>query len=451
MNLQFVAPNSAVPFSAVADHRLFDMVMLAAFALMIPLAGRLSPLCPRRWAQRACAVLMGLYSAASALSLVVSEVILVSAPLTVAAAVGATLMILFWSELYAGLTPFKVLIGLTGSYAFAPALVFLFEGLYPAYQAVGIALLPFLSIGCLRRSLPQVSLNSLRATGRRTVPWRVIAVMVLYGFATGLSGVRMSDITGVNSSLTTFLVAASLWVLLLGLSDRISFGAVQKLPPALMIMGLVLVSLSTLMGPLIVGVCLSAAVLLSYFFVDTTLCDISRRFGISAVWLFSINECASIAAEFVGSGVGSVLGASPFSSFPTFHIAVGAVLVVISAIAAALLLNRQGLAQHWGVAFAERGALSEDIDAQEKRRQWVRAMAVQHRLSPREEEVLELIAEGESMRGIASKLVVSEGTAKSHASHIYEKIGASGKREVEDLVRAAIGDDCRDATLPPDQ
>ena len=39
-----------------------------------------------------------------------------------------------WSELYAGLTPFKVLIGLTGSYAAAPVLVFLLNGLYPAYQ-----------------------------------------------------------------------------------------------------------------------------------------------------------------------------------------------------------------------------------------------------------------------------------------------------------------------------
>lgn len=451
MNLQFVAPSSAVPFSAAADHRLFDMVMLAAFALMIPLAGRLSPLCPRRWAQRLCVILMGLYSAASALSLAVPEVVLAVLPLTVAAAVGATLMILFWSELYAGLTPFKVLVGLTGSYAVAPVLVFLFGGLYPAYQAVGVVFLPLLSIWCLRRSLGQVSVNALRATGRHTVPWRVIAVMVLYGFASGLSGVHMSEITGVNSSLTTFLVAGALWVVLLGLSDCISFGAVQKLPPALMVASLVLVSLSSLMGPLVMGVCLSAAVLLSYFFVDTTLCDISRRFGISAVWLFSINECASMAAEFIGSGVGSALGASSLSSLPAFPVAVGVALVVISAIAAALLLNRQGLVQHWGVSFAEPGALSEDIGAQEKRRQWVRAMAVQHRLSPREEEVLELIAEGESMRGIASKLVVSEGTAKSHASHIYEKIGASGKREVEELVHAAIGDDCRDATLPPDR
>lgn len=438
MNLSFVAPNGAVPFSATTDHRLFDLVMLAAFAFVIPLAGRLSPLCPRRWAQRLCPVLMGAYALASAASLAMPDLTAASGPLTAAAALGATLMVLMWSELYAGLTPFKVLIGLTGSYAAAPVLVFLLNGLYPAYQAAALVLLPFASIACLCRAQAHVMLAPLRATGRRTVPWRVVAVMTLYGFASGLSGMHMSEIVGVNSSLTTFVVAGILWVGLLGLSDRISFGAVQKLPPALMVASLALVSLSSLMGPLVMGVCLSAAVLLSYFFVDATLCDISRRFGISAVWLFSITECTSMGAEFVGSTAGAALVASPFGSLPAFHIALNIALVVISLAAAALLLNRRGLAQHWGVSFAEAGALAEDLAGQERRRTWIQTMATQHRLSPREEEVLGLIAEGESMRGIAAKLTISEGTAKSHASHIYEKLGVSGKRALEELAQAAL-------------
>ena len=260
MNLSFVAPNGAVPFSATTDHRLFDLVMLAAFAFVIPLAGRLSPLCPRRWAQRLCPVLMGAYALASAASLAMPDLTAASGPLTAAAALGATLMVLMWSELYAGLTPFKVLIGLTGSYAAAPVLVFLLNGLYPAYQAAALVLLPFASIACLCRAQAHVMLAPLRATGRRTVPWRVVAVMTLYGFASGLSGMHMSEIVGVNSSLTTFVVAGILWVGLLGLSDRISFGAVQKLPPALMAASLALVSLSSLMGPLVMGVCLSAEI-----------------------------------------------------------------------------------------------------------------------------------------------------------------------------------------------
>ena len=35
-------------------------------------------------------------------------------------------------------------------------------------------------------------------------------------------------------------------------------------------------------------------------------------------------------------------------------------------------------------------------------------------------------------------LTISEGTAKSHASHIYEKLGVSGKRALEELAQTAL-------------
>lgn len=441
MNLMFVAPNGLVPFAAATNHRLFDTAMLISFALAIPLSRRLSPLGPRRWAQWLCPCLMAPYAMASVASLVTPNVAATSTPLTVCAAVGATFMILMWSELYAGLTPFKVLVGLTGSYALAPVLVFLLGGFYPAYQGVALVLLPFAAIACMRKAGALVPLGHLRACGRGTIPWRVVAVMVLYGFASGLSNLHMTELTGINSSLTTFVVAGTLCLVLIGLTDRISFAAVQKFPPALMVASLVLVSASSLLGPHVVGFCLSAAVLLSYFFVDTTLCDISRRFGISAVWLFSIEETASMGAELAGSKLGAALALSPLSTTDTFPLFMGILLVAVSLVAAVLLLGGNGLTGRWGVSFAAPGALSENFGLQERRRQWVQTMATEHRLSPREEEVLGLIVQGESMRGIAAKLVVSEGTAKSHASHIYEKLGVSGKRELEALAHAATDPD----------
>lgn len=441
MNLMFVAPNGLVPFAAATNHRLFDTAMLLSFALMIPLSRRLSPLGSRRWARWLCPCLMAPYAMASVISFVVPDVAVASAPLTVCAAAGATFMILMWSELYAGLTPFKVLVGLTGSYALAPVLVFLLAGLCPTYQGAALVLLPFVTIAYLRKADGFVALDHLRACGRGTIPWRVVAVMVLYGFASGLSNLHMTELTGINSSLTTFVVAGALFLGLIGLTDRISFAAVQKLPPALMVASLVLVSASSLLGPHVIGFCLSAAVLLSYFFVDTTLCDISRRFGISAVWLFSIEETASMGAELAGSKLGAALALSPLSATSTFPLPMSVLLVVVSLAAAVLLLGGNGLTGRWGVSFTAPGALSENLGLQERRRQWAQTMAAEHCLSPREAEVLGLIVEGESMRGIAAKLVVSEGTAKSHASHIYEKLGVSGKRELESLAHAATDPD----------
>ena len=44
-------------------------------------------------------------------------------------------------------------------------------------------------------------------------------------------------------------------------------------------------------------------------------------------------------------------------------------------------------------------------------------------LSPRELEVLKLLADGFGVSAIAGKLFVSESTAKTHISKIYEKLG----------------------------
>jgi DNA-binding NarL/FixJ family response regulator len=48
-------------------------------------------------------------------------------------------------------------------------------------------------------------------------------------------------------------------------------------------------------------------------------------------------------------------------------------------------------------------------------------------LSPRELEVLRLIARGRSNQEIAAELFLSTRTVERHASNIYDKIGAAGK------------------------
>jgi DNA-binding CsgD family transcriptional regulator len=50
-------------------------------------------------------------------------------------------------------------------------------------------------------------------------------------------------------------------------------------------------------------------------------------------------------------------------------------------------------------------------------------------LTPREHEILGLIAEGLSNREIGERLFVSENTVKSHSSRIFEKMGVSRRTE----------------------
>lgn len=50
-------------------------------------------------------------------------------------------------------------------------------------------------------------------------------------------------------------------------------------------------------------------------------------------------------------------------------------------------------------------------------------------LSPRESQVLRLLADGMSVAGIAKQLYVSESTAKTHISKLYEKLGAGNRAQ----------------------
>lgn len=50
-------------------------------------------------------------------------------------------------------------------------------------------------------------------------------------------------------------------------------------------------------------------------------------------------------------------------------------------------------------------------------------------LSPREREVLALVAHGATNREIADRLVVAETTARNHVSHILEKLGMARRSE----------------------
>ena len=58
-------------------------------------------------------------------------------------------------------------------------------------------------------------------------------------------------------------------------------------------------------------------------------------------------------------------------------------------------------------------------------------------ITPRELEILELIAAGMSNREIGEKLFVSENTVKTHASRVFDKLGARRRTEAVQLAKEA--------------
>lgn len=63
------------------------------------------------------------------------------------------------------------------------------------------------------------------------------------------------------------------------------------------------------------------------------------------------------------------------------------------------------------------------------------ALGAKHRLTPREVEVVELLAEGHSNKRVAEALGVSTHTARHHTGRVLSKLQAKGRAEVGALVR----------------
>jgi ATP/maltotriose-dependent transcriptional regulator MalT len=57
-------------------------------------------------------------------------------------------------------------------------------------------------------------------------------------------------------------------------------------------------------------------------------------------------------------------------------------------------------------------------------------------ITPRELEVLELIAAGLSNREIAERVHVSENTVKTHSSRVFDKLGARRRTQAVQLAKA---------------
>ena len=62
-----------------------------------------------------------------------------------------------------------------------------------------------------------------------------------------------------------------------------------------------------------------------------------------------------------------------------------------------------------------------------------RSVPKQHELTPRELEILQLASSGNSNRGIAERLWVTEQTVKFHLSNVYRKLGVSNRTEASHL------------------
>jgi DNA-binding NarL/FixJ family response regulator len=99
-----------------------------------------------------------------------------------------------------------------------------------------------------------------------------------------------------------------------------------------------------------------------------------------------------------------------------------------------MLLLRAVREVHTGRKWIEKGTATRAMDRLLERE--VRVGEIGRTLTPRELEVARLTAKGHSNKAVAEKLSITEGTAKLHLHHVYEKLGIDGRMALVRYLRS---------------
>ena len=255
-----------------------------------------------------------------------------------------------------------------------------------------------------------------------------IAFGLFLGFSAGIA--QQIGIGSVSGVLFAFGFAMALFALgsYLYAPERLYAGL-----PALLLVAVGAVCLPFLENGIsaILGAAAAMAWLAWQSLSSVQLSDLKERFGYEELGLCCIDKVAFAISLIVGSALFNAVGYARvtrvWGSWEDYALlgALGALVLGSAYVMACLVgVNKE----------------NEMLDELEKTRREraaavYGALAEEFRLSAREREVMEMLADGYTGPYIKDALGISDGTVKAHAAHIYQKLGVHKKDELLDLIK----------------
>ncbi|WP_302962870.1 helix-turn-helix transcriptional regulator [uncultured Adlercreutzia sp.] len=436
VTLAVAAPVSApaIPFDL---HDAFDYAFCAASLAVALLVRRLLPLNGTPALRAAAGVAM----VAASLCFVLAG--LPDAPSAALVALGAAsggagfgLFLLLWAEVLSGLSLMRIFLYVTASQLMAVVFVFFCSGLDDLRMAVAMFCLPAAAVGCIGRAWRDIPAPERPPSScpKFSYPWKIFALLALYSFAYGLRQPSLVEGAGMYSSASTAIIMAVLFASAYFFPNRFNVGALYRSPLVLIVCGFLLVPAEGVLGAAASSYLIAMSYSLVGIIVALLLYDIAKRAGVTVVVFAAIKGAEQV---FVIAGKGAAGAMAEAGVAAGTQEAVIAVAVVAMMLAATLiLLSERELASKWGVRILDVGGLVEKAPEEERREARVAELAERCRLTPRETEILQLIAQGKNGPAIRGELFIAEGTFKAHTSHIYEKCGVPNRRGLMELIAA---------------
>lgn len=177
----------------------------------------------------------------------------------------------------------------------------------------------------------------------------------------------------------------------------------------------------------VIGVAQTLVVMLLW----AMLSDVAHRSSLPPLAVFGFGWVAHSLPFPIGQALGSTL------SFHSAAASLVAVIVYLLAMASVFLLDERDFSRNRIFADLEQAAPPRSMFGPIE--QACRRLGEQGGLTEREGEVMLLICQGRSKGYIAENLCISENTVRSHARHLYAKLGVHSKQDLLDLVLGEVG------------
>lgn len=419
----------AFPTIGVFDYFFFEgSIGVASFVLAF-MASRITPL----WSNKTMCRMTAASMMGGSVLLAISCFCWQSAALKLVglamAGAGLASLILMWAEFYGSLNPMRVAIYHAIAIFVGECIKWLFMGMSVPYLLFFSIILPLVSILQVRSSMRHLPVHELpRATQKdagRVFPWKPILLMSVCTFAGGYGSLPAQTLLAGNV-VGTLAVTALVFLGALSTAKWFNFDTIYQLAFPFFIVGFLLISSSFTLSDQLMAFCYDAGYTMLSMFIMLVMSNITYRFGVSAVWINGIERGIRYIVELVGWAVGAAVTrqALPQTASAIFLGMTVSMMVIFIIV----FYSERNLSSKWGIKVEALG--EEESAAAGRLSMRVSDLSKLHDLTPREEEVLQLIARGKTMPDMERELFVASGTIKAHINHIYKKFGIHSRQEL---------------------
>lgn len=348
------------------------------------------------------------------------------------AGIGMIFIMITWAEFYGSIGAYRAALYMPISLLVAIPLYYFITAMPQPVSTLLMCCCPVLAILLSTRNRNEVARKDALAClsltkqnkGERSpksllyLPWKIVLAAGLYGVISGLVG-SASHISGQYSDLVQIGSAIVALLLLLGL---MLFGNTSKhagytYKPTLFVMaaGCVALVLSEGLHNQFASVIIRCGYMLFYSLSWVMYSDISYRLNLASHKVFASGRLFGSFGFAIGMGIGFVFSQSLHIDIQRPEI-LAALTLLLLFFTAVFVLDEKDVLNAWGQLPRQVSPLA--------------AIASKAGLTPRELDVLELLAKGRSMPYIEEALNISYSTVNSHTSKIYQKLGVHSKQEL---------------------